>query len=317
MRRIKLVLAPLALIVVLVNVSAPAFGQSAAGRNIIAEVRAEIAKQDFARGESILSAYRSANGVTPEALEALSWLGRGALAARQWDKAEDYARQTYDLALAALQSRSMDQEPRLPIALGAAIEVQAHVRAERGQRSEAVYILQRELETYKDTSLLKRIQKNILLLSLEGQTAPAIEVGEYLGGRPPSLGELQGKVVLLFFWAHWCSDCKIQSPILSRLLSKYALQGFMVLAPTQRYGFVGGRDSATPEEEVRYIDQVRQTHYGFLADQPVPLSEVNHQRYGVSTTPTLVLLDRENMVRLYHPGRMTEEELEAAIRGLL
>ena len=317
MRRIKFLLAPLALIVVLANVSAPAFGQSAAGQNIIAEVRAEIAKQDFARGESILSAYRSANGVTPEALEALSWLGRGALAARQWDKAEDYARQTYDLALAALQSRSLDQEPRLPIALGAAIEVQAHVRAERGQRSEAVYILQRELETYKDTSLLKRIQKNILLLSLEGQTAPAIEVGEYLGGRPPSLGELKGKVVLLFFWAHWCSDCKIQSPILGRLLSKYAPQGFMVLAPTQRYGFVGGRDSATAEEEVRYIDQVRQTHYSFLADQPVPLSEVNHQRYGVSTTPTLVLLDRENVVRLYHPGRMTEEDLEAAIRGLL
>jgi thiol-disulfide isomerase/thioredoxin len=152
---------------------------------------------------------------------------------------------------------------------------------------------------------------------LEGQPAPAIEVGEYLGGRPPALDELKGKVVLLFFWAHWCGDCKTQSPILGRLISKYAPQGFMVFAPTQRYGFVGGRDSATPDEEARYIDQVRQTYYSFLADQPVPLSEVNHQRYGVSTTPTLVLVDRENVVRLYHPGRMTEEDLEAAIRGLL
>jgi thiol-disulfide isomerase/thioredoxin len=317
MSRFKVLLAPLALIAVLGCLTAPAFGQSAARRNVIAEVRAEIAKQDFARGESILSAYRAANGVTPEVLEALSWLGRGALAAKQWDKAEDYARQTYDLALAALQGRSVDQEPRLPIALGAAIEVQAHVRAERGQRSEAVYILQRELETYKDTSLLKRIQKNILLLSLEGQTAPAIETSEYLGGRPPSIDELKGKVVLLFFWAHWCPDCKIQSPILGRLLAKYAPQGFMVLAPTQRYGFVGGRDSAGPDEETRYIVQVLQTNYSFLADQPVPLSEVNHQRYGVSTTPTLVLVDRENVVRLYHPGRMTEEDLELAIRGLL
>jgi thiol-disulfide isomerase/thioredoxin len=317
MRRIRFVLASLALVAVLGSLSAPAFAQATRPRNIIAEVRAEIAKQDFARGESILAAYRAANGVTPEALEALSWLGRGALAARQWDQAEDYARQTYDLCLAALQGRSMDQEPRLPIALGAAIEVQAHVRAERGQRSEAVYILQRELETYKDTSLLKRIQKNIHLLSLEGQTAPAIETGEYLGGRPPSLAELKGKVVLLFFWAHWCPDCRVQSPILSRLLSKYSARGLTVFAPTQRYGFVGGRDSAPPEQETRYIAQVLQTNYSFLADLPVPLSEVNHQRYGVSTTPTLVLLDRENVVRLYHPGRMTEEELEEAIAGLL
>jgi thiol-disulfide isomerase/thioredoxin len=317
MRRIKSVVAQLALIALLACSTAPLYGQVAANRNIIAEVRAEIAKQDFARGESILSEYRSAHGVTPEVLEALSWLGRGALAARQWDQAEDYARQTYDLALAALQSRGVDQEPRLPIALGAAIEVQAHVRAERGARSEAVYMLQRELETYKDTSLHKRIQKNIHLLSLEGQPAPAIEAGEYLGARPPSLDQLKGKVVLLFFWAHWCPDCKMQGPILQRLLSKYAQQGFTVFAPTQRYGFIARRDSAPPDEETRYIDQMRQTSYPFLADQPVPLSEVNHQRYGVSTTPTLVLLDRQNVVRMYHPGRMTEEELEAEIRKLL
>jgi thiol-disulfide isomerase/thioredoxin len=317
MHRIKLTLVAFALAAALSGVSAPALAQANRAPNIIAQVRAEIAKQDFARGESILADYRAANGTTPEALEALSWLGRGALAAEQWDKAEDYARQTQELALAALQGRGMDDESHLPIALGAAIEVQAHVRAQRGQRSEAVYVLQRELETYKDTSLLKRIQKNILLLSLEGQTAPAIDTSEYLGGRPPSLNDLKGKVVLLFFWAHWCPDCKIQSPILSRLVSKYAAQGFTVFAPTQRYGFVAGRDAAPPDEETRYIAQVLQTNYGFLADLPVPLSEVNHQRYGVSTTPTLVLLDRENVVRLYHPGRMTEEELEAAIRGLL
>jgi thiol-disulfide isomerase/thioredoxin len=316
MRRITSVVTRLAFIALLAGSSTLVHGQTAT-RNIIAEVRAEIAKQDFARGESILSEYRAAHGVTPEALEALSWLGRGALAAKQWDKAEDYARQTYDLALAALQSRPVDQEPRLPIALGAAIEVQAHVRAERGARSEAVYVLQRELETYKDTSLHKRIQKNIHLLSLEGQPAPAIELGEYLGTRPPSLDELRGKVVLLFFWAHWCADCKAQGPILERLLSKYGQQGLVVFAPTQRYGFIARRDSAPPDEETRHIDQVRRASYPFLADQSVPLSEANHLRYGVSTTPTLVLVDRQNVVRIYHPGRMTEEELEAEIRKLL
>ena len=85
---------------------------------VIPAVRAAIARQDFADGERLIREYRSNRGVTPEMLEALSWLGRGALAAKQWAKADDYARQTYDLARAALKSRPMDEEPRLPIALG-------------------------------------------------------------------------------------------------------------------------------------------------------------------------------------------------------
>lgn len=43
----------------------------------------------------------------------------------------------------------------------------------------------------------------------------------------------------------------------------------------------------------------------------------NHERYGASTTPTLVLVDREGIVRLYHPGRMTETELEPLVRRLV
>ncbi|MBI3048224.1 MAG: TlpA family protein disulfide reductase [Acidobacteria bacterium] len=292
-------------------------GQAGQTRSVIADVRAAIAQQDFARGETILEGYRSAHGVTPEVLEAFSWLGRGALAARQWDKADAYAKQTYDLALSALKGRSVDQEPHLPIALGAAIEVQAHVRAARGARSEAVYVLGRERETYRDTSLSKRIQKNIHLLSLEGKPAPAIDLSEYLGPKPPTLEALKGKVVLLFFWAHWCPDCKIQGPILASVVAKYGQQGLTVLAPTQRFGFVAAGRSAGPEEEARYIDRVRRTSYSVFADQPVPLSATNHERYGVSTTPTLVLVDREGIVRLYHPGRMTEKELEPLVRRLV
>ena len=289
-------------------------GQS---RSIIADVRAAIAQQDYARGERLLSAYRSVNGVTPEMLVALSWLGRGALAAKLWDRAEAYARETHDLALSELAGRSVDQEPHLPIALGAAIEVQAHVTAARGARTEAVSFLRRELDTYKTTSLFKRIQKNIHLLSLEGKKAPAIDISEHLGPTPPTLDALKGKVLILFFRAHWCGDCKTQGPILARLVAKYAQQGVIVLAPTQRYGYVAGGRSATPDEEVRYIDEVRRTHYSVLADQAVPLNETNHERYGVSTTPTLVLVDRAGVVRLYHPGRMTEEELEPLVRSLI
>jgi thiol-disulfide isomerase/thioredoxin len=305
------------LIVLVAATSIASIAGQVQSRPIIAEVREAIAQKDFTRGEKLVDVYRSSHGVTPEMLEALSWLGRGSLAAKQWDRAEGYARQTYDLSVAALARRSVDQERHLPIALGAAIEVLAHVTAERGGRSEAIHFLNQELTTYKDTSLYKRIQKNIHLLSLEGKPAPAIETADHLGAiRPSAVDTLKGKVVILFFWAHWCGDCKVQAPILASLLTKYAQHGVTVLAPTQRYGYVGGGRAAAADEETRYIHEVRKTHYGFLEDAMVPLNAANHQRYGVSTTPTLVLVDREGLVRLYHPGRMTEAELDPLVRRL-
>jgi thiol-disulfide isomerase/thioredoxin len=128
---------------------------------------------------------------------------------------------------------------------------------------------------------------------------------------------LKGKVVLLFFWAHWCSDCKQVGPVLAALADKYRSRGLVVFAPTQRFGYVAGGKEAPADEELRYIDQVRQQFYPVLSGQPVPVSEANHLRYGVSSTPTLVLVDRAGIVRLYNPGRLTMEQLEPKITPLL
>lgn len=216
-----------------------------------------------------------------------------------------------------VKTRPLDQEPRLPIALGAAIEVLGQADAQRGARSEAVAFLRRELGAYTGTSIEKRIQKNINVLSLEGQPVPAIDVSEYLGPKPPAMAALRGKVVLMFFWAHWCGDCKAQAPILAELAGKYRDQGLVIFAPTQRFGYVAGGKPASAEDEKQYIDQVRQASYPVLAGQPVPMSEANHLRFGVSTTPTLVLVDRAGIIRLYHPGRMPMEQLEPRVRALL
>jgi thiol-disulfide isomerase/thioredoxin len=285
--------------------------------DIVAATRAAVAAKDLPRGEALVSQYRAARGVTPEAIEALSWLGRGALAAGDLDNADRYARETHDLAVAALTTRRLDDNVRLQTALGAALETEALVRVERGSRSEAVYYLQQEIDRYRDTAIHKRLAKNLNLLSLEGQPAPALEVAEYLDRPVPTFAQLKGQPVVLFFWAHWCPDCKAQSPILAKLLDRYRSQGLVVVAPTQRFGYTATSQSPSPAEELRYIVQVRDTYYGFLRDQPVPVSEVNHRNYGVSSTPTLVLVDRDGLVRLYHPGRMTEDELDAAIVGLL
>lgn len=291
--------------------------QAARPVTLVSQVRAAVNAHDLARAEALVKEQRAEKGDTPEVLEALSWLGRGALFERQFDRAAAFAEESQRLGVAALGGKSVNTDPHLEIAIGAGIEVQAQVAAERGQRSEAIVFLQRELERYRGTVLTKRIQKNINLLTLEGHPAPALSQTEWIGAKPPSLAELKGKVIVLFFWAHWCPDCKKEGPVLDTLFNRYQKQGLTIVAPTQRYGYVASGAKASPEDELQYIVQIRDKFYPFLAHVPVPVSVADHERFGVSTTPTNVIIDRQGIIRLYHPGQMTEQELDAKIRELL
>ena len=49
----------------------------------------------------------------------------------------------------------------------------------------------------------------------------------------------------------------------------------------------------------------------------VPVSAENFRRFGVSTTPTLILSDRDGIVQLYHPGDLPYEALAAHVERLL
>ena len=106
-------------------------------------------------------------------LEALSWMARGAAGGEEYRSSGASTRsETYRaLAVTQLKKRPLDREPHLPIALGAAIEVEANVLATRGQRTEAVTYLQDQLKTYYATSIRTRIQKNINLLTPGRQAA--------------------------------------------------------------------------------------------------------------------------------------------------
>ena len=280
-----------------------------ASGQIIGDVRDAIAQKDFARGERYIQTYRAKNGVTPEMLEALSWLGRGALELKQYEQAERYAGETSKLALQELAKRKLDDEQHLPIALGASMEVHAQALTARGERAEAIAFLRHELAVYRNTSIATRIQKNINLLTLEGKPAPPLEITEWLGPKPEPLELLKGRPVLLFFWAHWCGDCKREVPELARLLTAYQAKGLVLIGPTQHYGYVSGGENAPRDQETHYIDEVRSQYYSSLQAMSVPLSEQNFQRFGASTTPTLVLLDRAGIVRLYHPGAMPYAQL--------
>lgn len=280
---------------------------------IVDDVRTALAQNAFTYAESELSSYKTQHGVDPEYLEALSWMARAALFNQQYAKALSDAKDVRSLAATQLKTRKLDADDHLPTAVGAAYEVGAQALAAQGQKTEAIALLRSGLRTYGDTSIHARLQKNLNSLTFVGQPAPPLRETDYIGDAPPSLAKLKGSPLLLFFWAHWCPDCKGEAPILARLRSEFGSQGLVFLAPTQLYGSTARGEDATPKQETAYIESVWRQYYSGLQGVPVPVSKTNFDVYGASTTPTLVLVDRTGKIAFYHPGALPYDELRAAV----
>lgn len=285
---------------------------SAQTPQIVKDVRAAIDAKNFPAAQQALDRARKARGVTPEWVLAYSWMGRGHLAAKHWDEADRYAAETRNFVLPMLKTRKLDDDKLLPLALGASIEVQSLVYQARGERIEAVAFLRTELLQWKDTSIRTRIQKNLHVISLVGKRAPVLSAKEFVGAQPPTLAALKGRTVLLFFWAHWCGDCKATAEAVARIAKDFP--DVAIIGPTQTYGYAAGGAEVARPDELKYIDQIRQTHYASIRGMTVPVSEENLKLWGVSTTPTLAVINKQGVVVLYHPGRLTYEELLPYVR---
>jgi thiol-disulfide isomerase/thioredoxin len=282
---------------------------------LLDQVRASNTRGDFATADRLIENYRQRFGVNPEMALAMSWQARAALAQRKLDQAESYADRARDLALQQMKTRKLDAESMLPLALGASIEVHGQVMAQRGETSSAVGYLEGERRKYAGTSIVERIVKNINLLSLKGKPAPSLDATEWIGAKPPAWTTYRGKPVLVFFWAHWCPDCKELAPVLANVMRRYGSRGLTMVAPTRYYGYVEGGEDAPKSAEKRYIGQIRDRYYAPLT--VAPLSNRIFETYGCSSTPTLAIIDKQGIVRWYHPGTATEAELIREIEAVL
>ena len=293
----------------------PLVGQSG---NLVSEMSDLAWAGEVDRARTVLEARRvESEQPTAEWLAAVSWLARGASFAERWDLAEQYATEAYEGSLELMKERPLDAERFLPTALGAGIEVLGHTYDAQGERTRAIGFLSAARQEFAGTSIETRIQKNFLLLSSEGKPFPALDIDEYLGPQPPSPDDLKGKVVLFYFWAHWCPDCKRQEPVLRALYEEYHDLGLVIVGPTQFYGFISRGQTAAPEEELAYLSGDYAAEFPIPPWMGVPISGDNFLNFGVSTTPTLVLVDRDGIVQRYNPGDMSHEELAELIEPLL
>lgn len=267
--------------------------------------------------EVIEKARAGEENQTSKWLAAASWLARGASFFDQWDLAEKYAREVLARSSAQAATKMLVTDPNLSTSLGASIEVLGKAYDARGDRGAAIEFLRKQHEKYLDTPIETRIQKNILLLSLKGKPLPELDVSKYLLSRPATLENISGKVLLLYFWAHWCSDCKQQERVLELLHKNYSEEGLAFLGPTKLYGYATQGRVASPSEEISYLTNDYQRTSPTPPWMSVPLSAQNFRRFGVSSTPTLVLVDRKGIVRLYHPGYLGYKELKDIIEPLI
>ena len=63
-----------------------------------------------------------------------------------------------------------------------------------------------------------------------GSTAPNFDAVRLPTGKPVSIEDYRGKVVLLNIWATWCPPCKVEMPSMERLHRKLAGTDFRLIA---------------------------------------------------------------------------------------
>lgn len=129
--------------------------------------------------------------------------------------------------------------------------------------------------------------------SLLGKASPKLEVDKWLGDKP----DLDGKFVLISFWAPWSAPCRQWIPELNALQKKYT-DKLVVL------GISPGPESAMTDLPEPHAD------FASAIDSKMRLSAAA----GVTSIPYVLLCDPQGIV-LYqgHPGAITEKKLQAIL----
>ena len=102
------------------------------------------------------------------------------------------------------------------------------------------------------------------------------------------LEELAGKVILINFWASWCSPCREELPELETLYQKYKSRGFVILAIS------GDSKREKAEEFIRPLN----LSYPILYDDNLDINSL----YRVKAMPSTYLVDRTGIIRYQHLG---------------
>ena len=144
---------------------------------------------------------------------------------------------------------------------------------------------------------------------------PSLSADDLLGQRRPdftlsdshgvavSASDFQGDVLLVNFWATWCTPCVEEMPMLSWLQQDYAGQGVSIV----------GIALDDAERASQFASDMA-ISYPILVGQADVV--ITGRRYGNNTgmLPFSVLIDTEGIIQWTHLGPLTREQLEHQIQ---
>jgi len=120
-------------------------------------------------------------------------------------------------------------------------------------------------------------------------------------GRPQALGQFQGKVVVLNFWATWCAPCREEMPAFTRIQSRWASRGVQIVG-------VSDEDAA---KVARFGRELAINYPLWVAASAGELSRRLGNTSGV--LPHSAILDGAGRVLEQKVGPYKETELEAKL----
>jgi len=79
-----------------------------------------------------------------------------------------------------------------------------------------------------------------------GSTAPSFSATDLKTGKPTTLADFKGQVVLLNVWATWCEPCKIEMPSMEQLEKEMGPEGLKIVAVSIDEGSTRAATSSRP-----------------------------------------------------------------------
>ncbi len=190
----------------------------------------------------------------------------------------------------------------------------------RNNPGKARKMLEKGIAAAEDRETRSAIESQLAQLQLLGNRAPAISAETWLNSAPLELEQLKGKVVVINFWAPWCSPCRQVIPQLVELYEKYKNNGLVIIGLTKLYGDysddTGNKGIVSKRKEISLIKAFVQRHHityaAVIADE-----RTNSETYNVRDLPTLVFINKKGEVAHIHVGAGEEELITNKIEELL